>query len=170
MVSEDITEVMKGRTSLEEMQKILVKNGELMNNQTTVTLCENILGQALIDAGIQVIPQFKVDENVFDLKIFHYPILIEVDGGVHKDPNVRVKDYRKDRMAQRKGFKVLRFANGEVQYELHNAVEQIKATIAKCGQQPKEVWLYPLSPWEQLKRWYKEWRKKNETNPSKRQP
>ena len=145
---------MKNKMDLHDIQKMLAKNGELCNNQMTVTRCENKLGQALIDKNIQIIPNFKIDEKSFDFKVFHYPILIEVDGNIHNDSIKRAKDYQKDRMAIRRGFRVLRFSNWEVDNTLPQCVEQVQAIISNHALSAREIWLYPYSFFDKVKHWY----------------
>lgn len=144
------------KRNLMDIQRELQQKGELINEQNTLTHAEHKIGQALIDAKIQVIPQFEVDGRSFDFKVFHYPILIEIDGGVHNTEPKRINDYVKDRYVQRRGYKVYRFANFEVYSEkyLRKAVSEVKSMMRYCGRQPREVYLYPLSIWEQIQMWW----------------
>jgi very-short-patch-repair endonuclease len=143
------------KRNLAEIQKEMIKNGELVNEQNTITRSENILGQALIDAHIPVIPQYEVSGRSFDFKIYHYPILLEVDGTIHNTNKKRLSDAVKDRFVIRRGYKVLRFLNQEFDNPtyLKKAIGEIRSTIRFCGKQPREVHLYPLTIWEQIKMW-----------------
>jgi very-short-patch-repair endonuclease len=154
------------KRNLRDIQKEMVQKGELINDQTTITHSEKVIGQALIDAGIPVLPQFEIEGRSFDFKIYQYPILIEVNGSIHNTPKKRLNDAIKSRYVQRRGFKVLTFLNQEIENKryLRKAVGEVRSTIRYCGKQPKEVHLYPLSIWEQLKMWVlklmgKEWKK-----------
>ena len=150
--------IKKRKFNLLDTQRFLAKNGELCNNTTTKTKSECLLGMALIEDGIQVTHDFRVDNYSFDFKVFHYPILIEVDGGYHNERWARQCDYLKDRKAQNKGFKVLRFTNREVQYDnkRKECVDTIRACISKCGLCPREIWLYPYSVLDWLKDKFRE--------------
>ena len=143
------------RVNLLDLQGEMLKKGELVNESVVATKSENKLGQALIDRGIQLIPDFKVNEKSFDFKVFHYPILIEVDGGIHKTFNVRLKDYRKERYAQKRGFRILRFLNFEVNRELNNCIADVENMIQRCGMSAREIQLYPYTVQEQVKDWLK---------------
>lgn len=148
------TRRIKSRNLL-DIQADLMRSGEMINEAVTVTKSENKLGQALIDAGVQVLPDWKIGGNSFDFKVFHYPILIEVDGGVHKERHVRIKDYRKERFVQRKGYRIMRFCNQEVHSHTDRCVREVKELISCCGVVPQEIWLYKVGLSEQLRHWFK---------------
>lgn len=143
--------IIRKKTDLHELQKIMARNGELCNEAMTATHFENKLGQKLIDEGIGIYPDFKVEEKSFDFKIAHTNILVEIDGVIHNDQDIRLKDYKKDRMAQKKGFRVLRFSNDEINQNLVNCVEEIKSMINKCGRVPREIWLYQYTVFDWIK-------------------
>jgi len=153
-----MTKTKKYRRSrnLEDIQKELAEQGELVMEEMTSTKAETIFGKALLNAGIQIIPQFDVDGRSFDFKVFHYPILIEIDGLVHTEVKKRYMDYRKDRYVQRRGYRVMRFTNTEAtENYLSKAIIEVKAMIRYCGRMPREIHLYPLSIWEQVMYWWK---------------
>lgn len=142
--------------NLREIQQELQEQGELINEQNTLTKAETLIGQTLIDAGIPLIPQYSVNGRSYDFKVFHYPILIEIDGGIHNTEAKRLNDYIKDRYVQRRGYRVYRFANSEIYQEkyLKKAIGEIKSLMKYCGTQPKEVYLYPLTIREQIIMWW----------------
>ena len=140
---ETIRKVLKKKTDLNDLKAILYRNGELINYETVETPAEDKFGQKLVDAGINIIPQFKMDDFTFDFLIKNYPILVEIDGGVHMEPERRKKDYIKDRYAQKMGFKVLRFSNNEV-FTTH-FVQEVQSAIRNCTRTPQQIWLYPYT-------------------------
>ena len=144
------------RVNLRDLQKEMAQSGELINTDVTETNSENKIGQLLLDAKIHLYPQFKLGEKSFDFKIKHYPILIEIDGGVHREEKVRGKDYIKDRAAIIEGFKVMRFSNYEVATEPDMVIREVRAAISKSFRQKVEILLYPLTLKEQIVIW---WRK-----------
>lgn len=146
-------ELFKKSKDMRDLQRELTRNGEMINETNTVTYSEKILGQALIDHGIKLVPSFKLSDKEFDIKLFDYPILIEVDGSIHNNVNKRQKDYSKDRMAQIKGFKVLRFSNEEIK-NISGPIKQIQECIKSSGKQPRIAFIYPLTFWEQIKMWW----------------
>jgi very-short-patch-repair endonuclease len=147
----------KRRRNLADIQRELAQNGEIMTDQMTVTKTENRLGQALIDSGLEVVAQFELDGRSFDLKILTYPILIEVDGSIHATFDKRQNDYRKDRYAQRRGYKILRFTNDEINddKQIGRIITEVKSMIYRVGHSPREIHVYPLSIPEQIKLWWK---------------
>ena len=148
---------MKKRQNLRDIQRELAQKGELVTPDMTVTKSENDFAQLLLQAGIQLVPQFEVEGRSFDFKIFHYPILIEIDGGVHREEKNRLNDYRKDRFVQRRGYRVMRFSNGEVQGKKNFIiVKEVQSMMRHCGRTPREVYVYPLTIREQIMLW---WRK-----------
>lgn len=144
----------KKKMDLRDLQKDLRKNGELISEDSVRTGSELKLGQALVDAGIKIISGHYIDHWEFDFKVLEYPVLIEVDGSIHNNVNKRQNDYSKDRLAQIKGFRVLRFSNQEIDSNIESVVAHVKSCIRSCGKQPRLVFIYPLSPWEQFKLWY----------------
>ena len=92
---EEVTELLKKKMSYEDIKRHLAKSGELINRENTVTPAENVFGRRLVDAGIAVIPQFQIGDYSYDLKVEKYPILLEIDGGVHREEQRIEKDYIK---------------------------------------------------------------------------
>ncbi len=149
------SKVIKRKKNLLDIQKELVKTGELVNCTVTETVSENILGKDLSDNGVKLIPQYNVGNYSFDFKVKHYPILIEVDGSIHNTSRKRRKDSIKDRYAMLQGFKVIRVGNIEVcSKDRPRIVSEIKQIIANCIKQPREIQLYPMTIWENLKFWF----------------
>ena len=146
---ETIKRVLKKKTDFNDLKAILARNGELINYETVETGSEDKFGQKLINSGINVLTQFKVEEFTFDFKIFHYPILIEIDGEVHEELQRRQKDYIKDRYAQRMGYQVLRFSNQEVHTTLF--IQEVQSAIRNCTRSPRELWLYPYTLKDQIR-------------------
>lgn len=144
------------KKNFEQLKKEYEDKGELQNTKITITNTEIKLEKVLIRAGIQVIPQYTIDNRSFDFKVKHYPILIEVDGSIHNMEQKRLNDYKKDRYVQRRGYRVYRFANSEIHNEkyFYKIIGEIKSMIKYCGKQPVEVHLYPLSIGEQIKMWW----------------
>jgi len=144
--------IIKNKKDLLDIQKELVKTGELINCNVTETPSENILGIGLSDLGVKLIPQYKVGDFSFDFKVKGYPVLIEVDGSIHNTNSKRTRDYLKDRYAMLQGFKVIRVSNNEVNSnDKQRIVSEIRQIIGNCIRQPKEIQLYPLTFYEHLK-------------------
>jgi very-short-patch-repair endonuclease len=146
----------KKRRNLLDIQKELLEKGELINFEVTNTTSEHKFGNMIINAGIHIKPQHQVGDYFFDFKIIETSILIEIDGDVHASDEVRTKDCKKSRFAQARGFKVVRFTNTEINTDkAKDLINELQSIIKNEKIQPREVVLYPLSIWEQIKRWFK---------------
>lgn len=71
--------------------------------------------------------QCHVGDFVYDFAALSHRLLIELDGAVHDDPDVRERDAVKTQAAEALGFRVLRIANAEVGYSEH-----VTARIRAC--------------------------------------
>lgn len=140
---------------LMELKQKLIQTGELIDPKAMDTGHEKKVAFALAKYNLRVVPQHKLGKYVFDFKVVNYPILIEIDGNVHNMKKVREKDYRKDRMAQKLGFKVLRYSNRELSESTNNIVQEMRAVMKKTGKQPHELVIYKMSFIESLKLWWK---------------
>ena len=147
-------QIFKKSRNLLDLQKELIKSGELVNETTTDTKSENVFGNLMLNNKIKVTSNFMLNNLQFDFKIFDYPILIEIDGEIHEGKERRQKDYVKDRMANAKGFRVLRFTNDEVKNNQQKVLFDVNNLIANIGKQPRIVYIYSLSILEQIQYWY----------------
>ena len=63
---------------------------------------------------------------------FYCPIIklcIEVDGGIHDEPDVHQKDERRTEFLEKQGIRVLRFKNEEIENNIDDVVNRIKEYI-----------------------------------------
>lgn len=60
-------------------------------------------------------------------------MVIEVDGGIHLEPDVSRNDQIRQTELESNGLKVLRFTNQEVLCNMEGVLEAIKAAIARVG-------------------------------------
>lgn len=78
---------------------------------------------------------FKQNEVVFgfipDFIHEYLKIAVEVDGGVHNRPDVKVRDDHKNEAFERHGWIVLRFTNKQTLNELDAITKTIKDTMQK---------------------------------------
>ena len=58
--------------------------------------------------------QVPVGNFVFDFASHKSKLIIEVDGGVHRLPDVQERDQRKTEFAEQNGYRIMRFTNDEV--------------------------------------------------------
>jgi very-short-patch-repair endonuclease len=151
------------RMDLVDLKRKLIQTGELIDPTQMDTYSEKTVAYTLIKNGIKTVPQFQLDKYTFDFKLVGYPVLIEVDGNVHAKLEVRHKDYRKDRVAQKRGFKVLRYSNEELKESTNNLIQEVRAVMKKTGRSPYELVIYQQSWWESVKLWWM--KRKQKTNP-----
>ena len=68
-----------------------------------------------------IIGQFIVDFFCPDCKL-----IIEVDGGYHSEPIQEIDDETRTEMLEGLGYRVIRFTNEQVIYDINNVVNEIK--------------------------------------------
>ena len=80
-----------------------------------MTPSEKKLWQLLRDIdGARFRKQIPVDHYVFDFGDYSARLLIEIDGSIHRLPEVQANDRAKEIHAIANGFRLLRFANNDV--------------------------------------------------------
>jgi very-short-patch-repair endonuclease len=67
-----------------------------------------LLKEVLVKKGIRHEFEFELGEKCFDLALPDRKILVEFDGPDHKHRKQAVEDLKKDKLAEAKGFRVLR--------------------------------------------------------------
>jgi len=147
-------EIFKKSRNLADLQKELVKNGELVNETTTETPSENKFGNLMTSNNIKVIASFMLNNRQYDFKLYDYPILIEIDGAIHNEMERRQKDYVKDRYATSKGYRVIRFTNNEIEREQSMVLQSVREVMKGMSKSPRIAYVYPLSIKEQIQYWY----------------
>ena len=94
-----------------------------------MTEAEKILWEALRNRkliGAKFRRQHPISVFILDFYCHEYKLVVEIDGGVHED--VEVKEYDKGREEELRELKlkVIRFKNEEVMENLKEVLEQIK--------------------------------------------
>ena len=82
--------------------------------------------------------QVALGDFVFDFGDFKRRILIEVDGGVHRLPDVQLRDSVKTEWAKSQGFELLRF---DANMPFAGADQITRAIVEACNRSP-----HPLIP------------------------
>jgi very-short-patch-repair endonuclease len=75
--------------------------------------------------------QVAVGKYIFDFGHYGARLLIEIDGSIHRLPEVQANDRDKELHAVTEGFRVLRFANSDVWDRPDWVVAQIREAMAK---------------------------------------
>ena len=107
-------------------REIFEKATELRNKQTGA---ENILWDylRLKPSGFKFRRQHPIKVYIVDFYCHALKLVIEVDGGIHRDREVRENDIDRQRHLEFEGMTFLRFTNEEIE----NNVEQVKMKIEK---------------------------------------
>jgi very-short-patch-repair endonuclease len=96
------------RKSMTEAEEILWKH--LRNNKLN---------------GLKFRRQHPLDIYIADFYCHQKELIIEIDGGVHDTPEQEEYDNGRTFELEEKGFKVLRFRNEEVLYDVKSVLERI---------------------------------------------
>jgi methylmalonyl-CoA mutase len=75
--------------------------------------------------GYKFIRQHIVGSFIADFVCLSRGVVIEVDGNYHQLPEMQISDADRSKALNELGFKVLRFTNDEITYELNNVVNTI---------------------------------------------
>mgnify|MGYP000846995069 CR=1 FL=1 len=89
---------------------------------------ERKLERALQKADIKFQKNIRIDGHEVDF-LTEWWVVIEVDGYVHCQRDVREKDKRKTEYLTSRGYAVLRFKNHDIYYRLKDCVTQVKQMI-----------------------------------------
>lgn len=168
MTQHTTTTLPKGKHDLRTLQRILLSRGELIPEGVAETKAERKFIELMERHNIKVIPQWRINEYRFDFRVSERPILVEIDGSVHKIRPQQRRDYRKDRLAARRGFLVLRYTNAEVNEAYQGGgyesqfIGEFRLNVEKTPKVPREVLVVEreVSPVELLRRWWRSLLKK----------
>ena len=85
--------------------------------------------------GLKFRRQQPIGPYVVDFVSFERRLVVEVDGGHHDQPDVRVADTERTLWIERNGYRVLRFWNNEVLGNLEGVWERISIEVER-GRSP----------------------------------
>jgi very-short-patch-repair endonuclease len=100
----------------------------------TATDAEQVLWQALRReqlAGLRFRRQHGIGRFVLDFYCPARMIAIELDGGVHDEPDQAARDEARTQALAAQGIAVFRLRNEDVLGDLPNALEQIRRVVAE---------------------------------------
>ncbi|TAF72315.1 MAG: leucine--tRNA ligase [Bacteroidetes bacterium] len=106
------------------------KARELRKNQTDAeqTLWYALRGEQL---GVKFRRQQVIDVFIADFVNLNTKLIIEVDGGIHLDSDVKKYDEYRTEVLQNLGYTVVRFTNEEVENHLDRVIEKIRNKISE---------------------------------------
>ena len=102
-------------------------------NRKEMTQAEQILWESLRENinSYKFRRQHPIGDYITDFACVTAKIIIEVDGGYHDDPQQQQDDQWRTEFIERNGFRVLRFSNDEVLYNLSAVIKDIKEELTK---------------------------------------
>ncbi|HPT11563.1 MAG TPA: endonuclease domain-containing protein [Bacteroidales bacterium] len=112
-------------TSVEIMKRAI----RLRKDQTEA---EKIIWQSLRRRqieGLKFRRQHPINNFVADFYCHEAKLVIEIDGGVHDDPEQKEKDLARQQIINDFGIKVLRFKNEEIFNDIESVIIKIKSSI-----------------------------------------
>jgi very-short-patch-repair endonuclease len=124
---------------------ILMHAREMRHPQTPA---EATLWQALRNrkVGFKFRRQHPIYRFIIDFYCAKAKLLIEVDGGSHLEQNQKEYDQARTEYLEELGYKVIRFTNNDVRYNINAVTDKILQTIEVRIAERKENNLIPLTP------------------------
>lgn len=96
-------------------------------NRKNMTEAERVLWNALRDklSGIRFRRQHPIGDYIVDFICLPKRLVIEVDGGYHSEPRQQDDDEVGTANLNNWGYRVIRFSNEEVLFDLNKVIEKI---------------------------------------------
>ncbi len=96
-----------------------------------MTPAENLLWSYLnVKTGSKFRRQHPLGSYFADFYCHQHKLVIEVDGSIHKLPEVILNDIEKQNFLEKEGLKVIRFTNNDIFNQLDKVLEQINSHIS----------------------------------------
>ena len=98
------------------------------------THSEEILWQALRNRrldGLKFLRQHPIGVSIVDFYCHEKRLVVEVDGGIHKDRDVRLRDQLRQELIERDGEQVLRCSDADVEQDLEAVLNRIRTEIGE---------------------------------------
>jgi len=96
-----------------------------------MTLPEKVLWKALRNPDLGFRRQVPIGNYVADFACFRARLIVEVDGGVHRLPEVQLRDAKRDAWLKTEGYRVLRFGNEHVLGDLDTVMCAIRTLLPR---------------------------------------
>lgn len=103
------------------------------HNRKNMTESETVLWNALRNDinGFKFRRQHIVGDYIADFICLSEMLVIEVDGAYHDQPKQQENDLVRTDYMQKMGFKVIRFHNQDIIYDVKSVIQQIKEELIK---------------------------------------
>lgn len=81
------------------------------------------------ELGVRFRRQHIIDNFIVDFACLKKKLIIEIDGGYHFEEEQQSSDEARTAILGKMGFKVIRFTNEEVLFDIENTISKIKEII-----------------------------------------
>ena len=79
--------------------------------------------------GSRFVRQYIIGDYIVDFANLYTKLIIEVDGGYHSEPRQAEDDEIRTQHLEAMGFRVIRFSNEEVLFDIEKTLETIELYI-----------------------------------------
>ena len=96
------------------------------------TEAEKVLWNVLSNKGIdnkKFRRQHIIGDYIADFICLNLNLIIEVDGSIHKLPENQISDAERTKWLLSEGYRIIRFTNDKVLFDLENVIKKIKANL-----------------------------------------
>ena len=109
---------------------ILLRARELRHPQTPAetTLWQHLRNRTI---GYKFRRQHPIDRFIIDFYCAEAKLCIEIDGSSHLDAKQEEYDKARTELLEGLGYKVIRFTNNDVRYNIHAVVDEIVRAVEK---------------------------------------
>ena len=102
-------------------------------NRKNMTDAEASLWDAIKDRalGVKFLRQHIIGQYIVDFVSLEKTLVIEVDGGYHSEPHQIADDQERQRWLEQHGFRVIRFTNEEVVFNIKSTINLIRSYLRR---------------------------------------
>ena len=96
---------------------------------------EDRLWQALRNRrldGLKFLRQHPIGVSIVDFYCHEKRLVVEVDGGIHKDRDVRERDQLRQELIEQHGVRVFRCSDEDVEQDLEAVLNRIRAVVKEA--------------------------------------
>ena len=110
--------------------------GFALENRKNQTLAEQVLWNHIRaeQLDVKVLRQHIIGDYIVDFLIPDVSLIIEVDGAYHTECEQMQEDKQREETLDRMGYRLIRFTNEEVLYDIDNVLETIIKEIESYEQ------------------------------------
>lgn len=119
-ISDNVSMFYGARPHIFEKAKMLRKNMTVSEQ----VLWRELKGKKLL--GLRFRPQHPIDIFIADFYCHPIKLVIEIDGGIHKNKEQKVYDLGREGELENWGIKVIRFTNEEIENKVNQVVGEIE--------------------------------------------